>query len=99
MTRPALPIGEGPGVIFLDRLADRPMPLLLIGASVRSLAQSARRAGLDPTAIDLFADRDLLATCPARRVDSHAYPHDLDRLASGLAAGPWMYAGALENHP
>ncbi|MCE9544306.1 MAG: ATP-grasp domain-containing protein [Planctomycetia bacterium] len=36
-------------------------PLLLLGASVRAVAQSAARAGFDPYGVDLFGDRDLRA--------------------------------------
>ncbi|QDV34147.1 ATP-grasp domain-containing protein [Tautonia plasticadhaerens] len=74
-------------------------PLLILGASVRALASSALRAGFDPVAVDLFADDDLAASCPARRVDPAAYPADLPRIAAECPPGPWMYTGALENHP
>ena len=44
--------------------------VVLIGASVRSAAQSARRAGFHPTGIDLFGDVETLAAC------EHYYPLD-----------------------
>lgn len=75
------------------------MPLLILGASVRAAAQSAWRAGLETVAIDLFADRDLTGPYPARRIDPASYPHGLERLAAEAAPGPWMYTGAMENHP
>lgn len=40
-------------------------PLLLIGLSVRALAQSARRAGIACVGIDLFGDEDAVAACVA----------------------------------
>src|SRR4051812_25887196 len=75
------------------------MPLLILGASVRAAAQSAWRAGLETVAIDLFADRDLAGPHPARRIEPASYPHGLERLAAEVSPGPWIYTGALENHP
>ena len=74
-------------------------PVLLVGASVRAAAFSAIRAGLRPWAIDLFADRDLQAVCPARKVTAGGYPADLPELARNVPPGPWLYTGALENRP
>jgi predicted ATP-grasp superfamily ATP-dependent carboligase len=76
-----------------------PEPLLILGASVRALAFSAIRAGFDPVAVDLFDDVDLAGCCLSRRVDPAGYPADLPRLASQAPPGPWMYTGAMENHP
>lgn len=76
-----------------------PAPLLILGASVRASASSALRAGLVPVAVDLFADDDLAATCPARRVEPDRYPADLPIIAAECPPGPWLYTGALENHP
>lgn len=70
--------------------------LLILGASVRAAAQSARRAGWQPVGGDLFGDADLTAICPtyvARR-----YPADLASIASAAPPGPWLYTGGLENH-
>lgn len=71
--------------------------LLIVGASARAAAQSARRAGFEVTAIDLFADEDLAACAKAIRCDD--YPGGLVELAARAADGPWMYTGGLENHP
>jgi len=71
--------------------------LIVIGASVRALAFSALRAGFKTYAIDLYADRDLAAVCPAVKIDRYPYA-----FVTALAAAPqarWMYAGALENYP
>lgn len=71
--------------------------LTILGASVRAAAHSAVRAGFQPFGIDLFADRDLRAVAEARRIDLELYPDGLESL---LPPGqPWMYVGALENHP
>lgn len=71
--------------------------LVILGASTRAAAFSALRAGLRPWTADLFADADLAARCPARRVRS--YPKDLEFAAREAPPAPWMYTGALENHP
>jgi uncharacterized protein len=71
--------------------------ILIVGASARAAAMSARRGGLNPWAADMFGDLDLGACCPVERIDD--YPHGLERALAGAPAGPWMYTGALENHP
>lgn len=72
--------------------------LLVLGASARAAAFSALRAGLRPWCADLFADRDLVARCPTVRLASR-YPHGFLDLLSSAPHGPWLYTGALENHP
>jgi uncharacterized protein len=72
--------------------------LLIVGASARAAAFSALRAGLRPWCADLFADRDLVARCPAVSVPSHRYPEGFPELLTEAPPGPWMYTGALENH-
>ena len=72
-------------------------PLAIVGASVRAAAMSALRAGLAPVAVDLFADADLRALCPAERVTS--YPRGLAEWLADAPAGAWLYTGGLENHP
>jgi predicted ATP-grasp superfamily ATP-dependent carboligase len=73
--------------------------LLIVGASARAAAHSAIRAGIQPSCIDLFADSDLAAVCPATAVARDAYPQGLAELAAPWKPGPWLYTGALENHP
>lgn len=73
-------------------------PLIVVGASVRGLAASAFKAGHEVHAADLFGDQDLRAvaaswTCP------RPYPGGLPEAVATLPAGPWVYTGALENHP
>ena len=71
---------------------------MLVGASVRSLAESAARAGHEVHAADLFGDSDLRAvaaswTCP------RPYPAGLPDAVASLPEAAWCYTGALENHP
>ena len=75
------------------------MDLLILGASARSAAFSAIRAGLRPVAVDLFADLDLKAACPAIRVEPADYPEGLARAVEALPPTPWLYTGAIENRP
>lgn len=75
------------------------MRVVILGASVRAAAASARRAGLGPFGIDLFADRDLAALGPAVQADPSAYPAGLFEAAEKAPPGPWLYTGGLENHP
>lgn len=74
--------------------------LLVIGASARWFAESARRAGWRVAAIDLFNDQDLKEACsqivwltPAE------YPAAIPARAAQLPPGPVVYGGGLENHP
>ncbi len=73
--------------------------LLILGASARAAAASARRAGLEPFAIDLFADRDTRLLCNCLRCPPDEYPEGLLRLARQAPPMPWMYTGGLENYP
>ncbi len=75
------------------------MDVLILGASARAAAQSARRAGLRPITVDLFADRDLSCIATAHRIDPGVYPLGFEEIADRLPPSPWMYTGALENHP
>jgi predicted ATP-grasp superfamily ATP-dependent carboligase len=77
----------------------QPEQLLIIGASARAAAFSALRAGLQPWCVDLFADADLQARCPVRAVAASRFPAGLIVAAAQAPPGPWIYTGALENHP
>jgi predicted ATP-grasp superfamily ATP-dependent carboligase len=70
--------------------------VLIVGASTRSAAQSAIRAGLSPICADLFADLDLRACAQVLEVPD--YPQGLVAAAAGACECPWMYTGGLENH-
>jgi predicted ATP-grasp superfamily ATP-dependent carboligase len=73
--------------------------LLIVGASTRAAALSAVRAGFVPWCIDLFADRDLAALGRADRVIPSSYPAGLEAIAADGPPCPWIYTGAIENHP
>ena len=77
-------------------MADR---ILILGASARAAAASARRAGLEPFAIDLFADADTRRLCECLRCPPDEYPDGLFQLARQAPPMPWMYTGGLENYP
>lgn len=71
--------------------------VLLVGASTRAAAYSARRAGLQPLCADLFADADLQQVADVLPVKD--YPRGLLAAARAAPPCPLMYTGALENHP
>jgi predicted ATP-grasp superfamily ATP-dependent carboligase len=74
--------------------------LILVGMSTRAAASSACRAGLRPWCVDCFADVDLQAMAPVRRVRWDQYPYALIREVAVAPAGvPLIYVGGLENHP
>ncbi len=75
------------------------MQILLIGASVRAAAFSLRRSGGEPIAFDLFRDADLVAVADATQLTGADYPTRIaDRLVH-LPPIPWIFTGAIENHP
>jgi uncharacterized protein len=71
--------------------------LTIVGSSARAAAGSAVRASFAVRAGDLFADADLCRVADATRVAD--YPAGLAAVVGGRQSGPWMYTGALENHP
>jgi uncharacterized protein len=93
------PCGEvtKPAAICKDPWTAASRNLAILGASARAAAYSARRAGLLPSAADLFGDRDLaeIANWTAIR----DYPLGAVEAASRLPPGPWIYTGGLENYP
>jgi uncharacterized protein len=72
-------------------------PLGIVGASTRSAAASAVRAGFRPLAADLFADEDLRQIATATRISP--YPEGFADWLRAVEPPAWMYTGALENHP
>src|SRR5688572_12519529 len=72
-------------------------PVIVLGASARAAAFSARRAGFAPFAIDLFADLDLAALCPTIKISQ--YPREFFAALEAAPIAPWLYTGGLENHP
>ncbi len=80
-----------------------PQPILLVGISVRLLAQSAVRAGYRVLAVDYFGDTDLQALCPSLSLRHNAgqsySPSALVELAATVEAPSVVYSASLENHP
>ena len=76
--------------------------LLLCGASVRSLAESAIAAGLRPLCVDFFEDEDLsqiLSSGRGRFVGRMDSFDQLPKLIRSVRRSiPMLWAGGLENH-
>jgi len=75
------------------------MDVLVVGASVRAASASLRRVGWRPVAVDLFGDVDLASTCQSIRIAPADYPSKIWERVSLLRPMPWIYTGAIENHP
>jgi predicted ATP-grasp superfamily ATP-dependent carboligase len=73
--------------------------ILIIGASTRAAAMSARRAGMTPWCADLFADADLERIATVRKIAADDYPEGLLGALADAPPAPVMYTGALENRP
>jgi uncharacterized protein len=81
--------------------------VIILGASVRALAESAIRAGWAVHAADLFCDLDLQAIATTAVPVAHGtadaatgYPWSLLAAAEGFPPSTaWCYTGAVENHP
>jgi len=75
-----------------------PSTLAVLGASARSLVQSAIRGGMATRAADRFVDADLLEACPsAIRIED--YPDGRVRVIRHFSGSAWCYVGGLENRP
>ncbi|MFN9720574.1 MAG: ATP-grasp domain-containing protein [Planctomycetota bacterium] len=76
--------------------------IVVCGASVRSLAESAFRSGFRPLCIDFFGDADLRRLLQRRRsrfvsrIDSFSQLTDI--ISSIRSEIPLLWAGGLENH-
>jgi predicted ATP-grasp superfamily ATP-dependent carboligase len=75
------------------------MNVIILGASTRAAAFSARRAGLRPWCVDLYGDADLECCFPVRKVPYRVYPHAMLTKLADAPDGPVIYTGGLENHP
>lgn len=75
-----------------------PVPdrIVILGASCRAAAASATAAGLEVHAADLFGDLDL--TAASFRI-ADPYPAGLAAAAAVFPPAPWLFTGAMENHP
>jgi predicted ATP-grasp superfamily ATP-dependent carboligase len=77
-------------------------PLIVVGASVRAFAESARRSGCRVLAADLFGDVDTRRAADrvaCVRSAAEPYPESLAAAIRDFPAAPWCYTGAIENHP
>lgn len=71
--------------------------LVIVGASARAAAESARLGGFAPAAADQFGDRDLLKAGIWTPIQD--YPLNAVSAVARLPNGPWLYTGGLENLP
>lgn len=71
--------------------------VVIVGASARSAAFSALRAGFQPVCFDQFADVDLQAFAEAEVVGD--YPEGIVKKLAAADDLPVVYTGAMENHP
>lgn len=71
--------------------------IFIVGASTRAAAHSAVRTGVQPVCADVFADVDLRSVATVLPVVN--YPRGLEAAVESAPDCPWMYTGALENHP
>ena len=72
-------------------------PLIIVGASARAAAFSAHRAGYAPYWLDQFGDEDLRRRFPGSVISG--YPKAAVELIAGAPDAPFLYTGAMENHP
>ena len=72
-------------------------PLIIIGASARAAAFSAHRAGYTPYWLDQFGDADLRERFSGQIIT--VYPELAVELIDKAPQAPFIYTGALENHP
>ena len=72
-------------------------PLIVIGVSARAAAFSAHRAGYAPYWIDHFGDEDLREQFSGQAAPD--YPDGLVECLRQAPDAPFMFTGALENHP
>ena len=72
-------------------------PLIIIGASARAAAFSAYRVGYTPYWLDRFGDEDLRRRFRGTVVSN--YPKEAAELIAGAPDAPFIFTGALENHP
>lgn len=86
----------------VSRTDARSPDLVIVGASVRAFAESARRAGWRVHAADLFGDLDLAAVADSvvvARGGAAGYPQNLLAACERFPPAAFCYTGALENHP
>lgn len=84
-------------------MSNQGQPILLVGITVRMLAELAVRAGYPVLALDYFGDADLRSLCPGvsllRDYNKNYNPVTLIDVADDLKASSVVYTASLENHP
>ncbi len=75
------------------------MKVLLVGASVRAASASLGCVGWRSVAFDLYGDLDLAETSESTQLLPQDYPGKIWERVRHLAPTPWIYTGAIENHP
>jgi predicted ATP-grasp superfamily ATP-dependent carboligase len=84
-------------------MSSQTQPILLVGLTVRMLAEMAKRAGYPVIAVDYFGDADLRTICPSRSLlRDYNLPYSVPALinaASDLVAPAVIYSANLENFP
>ena len=73
------------------------MKVLIVGASVRAAACSAKRGGIEVAAIDRFGDVDLVRC--GQNIVVEGFPTGVVAASKRLPAADWLYTGPLENRP
>jgi predicted ATP-grasp superfamily ATP-dependent carboligase len=86
-------------VITIQTAEESSSSVIIVGGSARAAAFSARRAGLVPWCLDLFADADLTAVATAVTCPVADFPLRLPELLRDSPIAPIMYTGGLENYP
>ncbi|HXV44922.1 MAG TPA: carboxylate--amine ligase, partial [Anaerolineae bacterium] len=84
-------------------MSSQTQPILLVGLTMRMLAEMATRAGYSVIAVDYFGDADLRTICPSRSLlRDYNLPYSVPALinaASDLVAPAVIYSANLENFP
>src|SRR5437016_4654594 len=80
-------------------LQGKTQDVIIIGASTRAAAMSARRAGWTPWCADLFADADLERIATVHKIRPEDYPGGILTALKGAPPCPVIYTGGMENRP
>ncbi|MDA9859004.1 hypothetical protein N9D23_12860, partial [Rubripirellula sp.] len=94
---------QTPETLSKSNQINRP-PLVLIGASVRAAAQSARRGGYRVIGIDLFGDTDTRELCDefyllSPEIQQMTRPELGDRVLAAIRGLPILPVGGLRRWP
>lgn len=95
------PAGFRRGLLAVSRASKalRPKRVLLAGVSTRAAAESAARAGFEPTTIDAFVDLDQHPRVRALGSLESYSPNSAALTARGIECDAVVYLAGFENHP